>query len=211
VNPLHVTNFLVILAGMTIVRDSTATKERIVEAAFEVFTQRGFAGSRVDEIAEKARCNKALLYQYFGDKDALFRHVMDCKMEGLRAIQPDPERFAEAAGEFFDFYAANPWLPRLHTWEALDFPEGTVPNEADRKAKFKRHLDQITEAQKAGKIDPALDPRQTLVTLIGLVEIWFASPQVARMICGGNPYTPKALKERRAYVVEAARRILEVR
>jgi AcrR family transcriptional regulator len=196
---------------MTTVRDSAATKERIIEAAFEEFTQRGFAGSRVDEIAEKARCNKALLYQYFGDKETLFRHVIDGKMAGLRAIKTDPDRFAEAAGEFFDFYAANPWLPRLHTWEALDFAEGEVPNEGDRKKKYKNHVDQIVEAQQAGKIDLALDPRQTLVTLIGLVEIWFASPQTARMICGGNPYTPKALKERRAHVIDAARRILEVR
>jgi AcrR family transcriptional regulator len=196
---------------MTIVRDSAATKERIIDAAFHEFTQRGFAGSRVDEIAEKAQCNKALLYQYFGDKEALFRHVIECKMAGLRAIQTDPDRFAEAAGEFFDFYAANPWLPRLHTWETLDFADGPVPNEAERTQKYRHHVDQIEEAQEAGAIDPALDPRQTLVTLIGLVEIWFASPQTARMICGGNPYTPKALKERRAHVIDAARRILEVR
>ena len=42
-------------------RDATATKERILEAAFEEFANRGFAGSRVDDIAEKAQCNKALL------------------------------------------------------------------------------------------------------------------------------------------------------
>jgi len=196
---------------MTPVRDATATKDRILEAAFEEFSLRGFAGSRVDEIADRARCNKALLYQYFGDKEALFRHVLECKMAGLAAITEDPDAFAEAAGEFFDFYAANPWLPRMHMWEALDFQNQPVPNEAQRKQKYEEHVGRMEEAQVAGKIDPALDPRQTLVTLIGLVQIWFAAPQTARMICGGNPYTPKALKERRAHVVDAARRILEVR
>ena len=192
-------------------RDATATKERILEAAFEEFANRGFAGSRVDDIAEKAQCNKALLYQYYGGKEALFRHVLECKMAGLQAIRENPESFAEAAGEFFDFYAANPWLPRMHMWEALDFGDAPVPNEPERAKKFEQHVARIEDAQRAKAIDPTLDARQTLVSLIGLIQIWFAAPQTARMICGGNPYSKEALKQRRAHVVEAARRILETR
>lgn len=194
-----------------VARDATATKERILEAAFEEFASRGFAGSRVDDIAEKAQCNKALLYQYYGDKEALFRQVLECKMAGLQAIKENQDSFAEAAGEFFDFYAANPWLPRMHMWEALDFGDAAVPNEAERAHKYDEHIDRMKDAQAAGKIDPALDTRQTLVSLIGLIQIWFAAPQTARMICGGNPYSKEALKKRRAHVVDAARRILEVR
>jgi AcrR family transcriptional regulator len=192
-------------------RDATATKDRILEAAFEEFASRGFAGSRVDDIAEKAQCNKALLYQYYGDKESLFRHVLECKMAGLQTIKENQESFAEAAGEFFDFYAANPWLPRMHMWEALDFGDAPVPHEAERAQKYDQHIGRMKEAQGAGKVDPALDVRQTLVSLIGIIQIWFAAPQTARMICGGNPYSPEALKQRRAHVVDAARRILEAR
>ena len=193
------------------VRDAAATKERILEAAFEEFSTRGFAGSRVDEIADKARCNKALLYQYYGDKEALFRQVLECKMAGLEDIKEDPDSLAEAAGAFFDFYAANPWLPRMLMWEALDFGDKKVPNEVERAQKFEQHVERIVAAQDAGTVDGALDPRQALVSLIGLIHIWFAAPQTARMICGGNPYTSEALKRRRAHVVDAARRILETR
>jgi len=193
------------------VRDATATKERILEAAFSEFSARGFAGSRVDDIADKAQCNKALLYQYFGDKEALFRSVLECKMAGLQAIKENQDEFAEAAGEFFDFYAANPWLPRMHMWEALDFGDRQVPNERERARKYAEHVERMEEAQNGGAIDPALDPRQTLVSLIGLIHIWFAAPQTARMICGGNPYSKDALKKRRAHVVDLARRILEKR
>jgi AcrR family transcriptional regulator len=192
-------------------RDATATKERILQAAFDEFAARGFAGGRVDEIASKAQCNKALLYQYYGDKEALFKHVLECKMAALGAIREDPEAFAEAAGDFFDFYAANPWLPRLTMWEALDFGPDPVPNEEERKTRFDQHVVRMEEAQKIGTVDPALDARQTLVTLIGLIQIWFAAPQLARMICGTDPFSPEALKRRRAHVVDAARRILEVR
>jgi AcrR family transcriptional regulator len=193
------------------VRDAAATKERILEAAFEEFSTRGFAGSRVDDIADKARCNKALLYQYYGDKESLFRQVLQCKMAGLQTIKENQESFAQAAGEFFDFYAANPTLLRMQMWEALDYGSEAVPNEKERTRKFDQHVERLVDAQNAGTIDPALDPRQTLVSLIGMIQIWFSSPQIARMICGGNPYTKDALKRRRAHVMDAARRILETR
>jgi len=192
-------------------RDATATKERILEAAFEEFATRGFAGSRVDDIAEKAQCNKALLYQYYGDKEALFKHVLECKMAELASLQIDPERFAESAGEFFDFYAKNPRYVRLMMWEALDFGTKQVPNEAERTVHWRSHISEIESAQHRGLVDPKLDPGHTLVTLVGLIAFWFAAPQTARMICGGDPYSAEALKKRRAHVVEIAKRILEVR
>ena len=196
---------------MSPVRDATATKEKIIKAAFGEFTKRGFAGARVEEIATKAKVNKALLYHYYADKEALFKNVLECKMAELGALQIDPDRFAACAGDFFDFYAANPWLARLLQWEALDFGDRPVPNEDERRAHLQRHVTQIARAQSEGIVDASLDASQTLFTLISIVHYWFAAPQTARMITGGNPYTPQALKRRRAHVVDVARRILEVR
>jgi len=188
-----------------------AAKDRLLKAAFEEFTKRGFAGARVDEIANRAGANKALLYQYFGDKEALFRHVLECKMKDLGAISTDdPGRMPEVVGEFFDFHAANPWVTRLLSWEALDFGGKPVPNESERKKHLSEHVAEIEAFQREGLIDPKLDARQTLVTLIGMVHVWFLHPQLARMIAGGNPYTPEALKRRRAHLVDVARKLLEV-
>ncbi len=57
----------------------SSTDERvagILEAAADVFFERGFAGARVDEIARRAGVNKAMLYYHVGDKDALFDAVL---------------------------------------------------------------------------------------------------------------------------------------
>ena len=61
-------------------RDAQATRRRIVAAATVEFAEHGIAGARVDRIARAAATNKAQLYSYFGNKDALFdaifaRHV----------------------------------------------------------------------------------------------------------------------------------------
>lgn len=188
-----------------------ATKDRILEAAFQEFSKRGFAGARVDEIANRAKANKALLYQYYGDKEALFKHVLECKMQQMGKIATDdPARMPEVIGEFFDFHAANPWITRLLQWEALDFGSKPVPNEAERKKHLAAHVADLERFQKQGLIDGSLDARSTLVTLIGMTQVWFALPQLARMVSGGNPYTPEALRKRRAHLVQVARKMLEV-
>lgn len=187
------------------------TKDRLLKAAFEEFSKRGFAGARVDEIATKAGANKALIYQYYGDKEALFKTVLEIKIQEMgRIATDDPDRFPEVIGDFFDFHAANPWVTRLMLWEALDFGGKPVPNESERKKHLGEHVEQIEEFQRTGVIDPSFDARQLLVTLIGMVQIWFSLPQLARMVSGGNPYTSEALKKRRAHLVDAARKMLEV-
>jgi AcrR family transcriptional regulator len=191
---------------------ATATKDRLLSAAFEEFSKRGFAGARVDEIASKAGANKALIYQYYGDKEALFKQVLECKMRELaRIATDDPTRLHEAVGEFFDFHAANPDLSRLMLWEALEFGPDAVPNESERKKHLLDHVAEIEEFQSRGMVDPELDARMTLVTLIGMVHVWFSLPQVARMVAGMDPYSPEALRKRRTHVVHVARKILEVR
>ena len=186
-------------------------KDRLLKAAFEEFSQRGFSGARVDEIASKAGANKALIYQYYGDKEALFKHVLECKMNEMGRISTDdPDRFPEVIGDFFDFHAANPWVTRLMLWEGLDFGGKPVPNESERKKHLSEHVAEIERFQGLGVIDPTIDARQALVTLIGMVQVWFSLPQVARMVAGGNPYTPEALRKRRAHLVEVAKKMLEV-
>ena len=186
-------------------------KERLLEAAFAEFTKRGFSGARVDEIASRAKANKALLYQYYGDKEALFKHVLECKMKEMRGIATDdPERLPEVIGEFFDFHAANPWITKLLLWEALDFGSKPVPDEGERKKHLAAHVADLEGFQLAGLVDPNLDAQMSLVTLIGMTQVWFALPQVARMVSGGNPYTPAALKRRREHLIQVARKMLEV-
>jgi len=191
---------------------ATTTKDRLLKAAFEEFSKRGFAGARVDEIASRAGANKALIYQYYGDKEALFKHVLECKMDEMgRIATDDPARFPEVIADFFDFYAANPWVVRLMSWEALDFGNKSVPNEAERKKHLAEHVSEIERFQELGVVDPDVDARQVLVTLIGMVQVWFSLPQVARMVAGGNPYTPDALRKRRVHLVQVAKKMLEVR
>ncbi|WP_347490419.1 TetR/AcrR family transcriptional regulator [Desulfoscipio sp. XC116] len=52
------------------------SKQIILEAAKELFAEKGFDGARVDEIAKRARVNKALIYYYFESKEKILGELM---------------------------------------------------------------------------------------------------------------------------------------
>lgn len=55
------------------------TEEQILQAATKVFTQKGFAAARMDEIAKEAGINRALLHYYFRSKDKMFDIIFESK------------------------------------------------------------------------------------------------------------------------------------
>ena len=50
-------------------------EQKIIEAAADIFETKGFEGARMQQIADKAGINKALLHYYFRSKDLLFEKV----------------------------------------------------------------------------------------------------------------------------------------
>jgi TetR/AcrR family transcriptional regulator len=93
----------------------------ILDAAVREFARDGVAGARTDAIARSAGVNKALLYYYFADKEALYQAVLDHVFSGLRVsilqalAQPLPprERLNTYVHAHFDYIASNPLYPRI--------------------------------------------------------------------------------------------------
>ena len=97
-----------------------STEEKILEAASEVFTKKGFAGTRTRDIAEKAGINLALLNYYFRSKEKLFEQVMKIKVVLLFGkILPIlinektslEEKIDLASEKYFEILSKNPNLP----------------------------------------------------------------------------------------------------
>src|SRR5271155_3376486 len=59
------------------------SRAAILQAAVAEFSEHGIAGARTDAIALAAHVNKALLYYYFKDKDALYEAVLDHVFSGM--------------------------------------------------------------------------------------------------------------------------------
>lgn len=73
-------------------RDSSLrTREMILEGAMQEFSERGFDGARIDQIALRAGVNKNLLYHHYDNKDGLFSALLEHMYEKIRERQRDLE------------------------------------------------------------------------------------------------------------------------
>ncbi|NLD63084.1 MAG: helix-turn-helix transcriptional regulator, partial [Bacteroidales bacterium] len=59
------------------------TRDRIFRAATQVFEEKGYSGARMQEIADRAGINKALLHYYFRSKDQLFMAVFQVLLKKM--------------------------------------------------------------------------------------------------------------------------------
>jgi len=77
-------------------RDAQGTRLRLLDAASELFAERGYERATVRDIASRAGANQALLFRYFGSKKALFGEVM--ARGGQEQLRSTPaERLFEVA------------------------------------------------------------------------------------------------------------------
>src|SRR5579859_3764174 len=143
-----------------------SARTRILAAAGEEFAAKGFAGARVNTIAERARVNKQLLYYYFDSKRGLYQAVRQhLTLEIQRVGQAAPRDLADRAEAF----AKVAWSPemssltRMNQWASLEGPGWDGPIGKETLSSFVRQLDRD---RAEGKLAQELDPDLVLVALI---------------------------------------------
>lgn len=104
------------------------TQQKILEAATQVFSEKGFDGARVDEIAARAKVNKAMLYYYFENKEKLLEELINRFKEETREILGslrknvdwnDEEQSDKFSEELFNYMEVKKDILRIMIIEAL--------------------------------------------------------------------------------------------
>jgi AcrR family transcriptional regulator len=160
-----------------------------MNAARRLLARRDFTDLSVRQIAAAAHLNPAMVHYHFGTKHGLYAALAE------EAIGPFLERMEAAAGEedetalrrLFEGYvrllAANPWLPNLVVREVFygsgPFRDAFIERFAARVAALMPGL--FERAQRAGRLDGALDPRLGVLSLLSMAVF----PFVARPIAEG--------------------------
>jgi AcrR family transcriptional regulator len=83
-------------------RDSAASKSALLDAAAEIFAERGYERATVRDIVSQAGVNQALLFRYFGSKEALFAAVVARTGRDQLAESPPAELFARILRTILD-------------------------------------------------------------------------------------------------------------
>jgi AcrR family transcriptional regulator len=173
----------------------------LLEAALALFARQGVAASSLQAVASEAGVTPAMLHYYFGSRDQLLDVLVTERLLPLLAdiLQQasgadgvgDPRRFVQATVPLvMNSAAANPWLPPLWVREVLT--DGGV-----LRARVLQHTRSFVpllaarfrQAQEDGRLNPRLDPRLLLVSLIGLTLFPFAAAPIWRSVLDAGDIT----------------------
>ena len=188
------------------VGDSADLRERLLDAALTCYSRQGIAATPLRAIAVEAGVNPALLHYYFGDKGQLQQAVIDERLMpaignvgvALTLAGDDPAgliaSFVRGIG---DAVARHPWLPSLWVREVLC--EGGALRDllVDRIGPQipQRLAQRFAAAQRAGALNPDLDPRLLVVSLVGLTLFPAASAPVWGRVFDTNGIDADALRD----------------
>ncbi|MFC2093204.1 TetR/AcrR family transcriptional regulator [Bacteroidota bacterium] len=162
--------------------NKNTTEERILESARQIFQVKGLQGARMQEIADKAGINKAMLHYYYRSKELLFEAVFE---EAANRIFPKIVEFLntdyplfEKIERFVDYYLTtlleNKYMPAFVLNELNQNPERLVKLMSDRGIfKQDKFIEQINNAIK-DDIIIQIDPRQLITNIISMSIFPFA-------------------------------------
>ena len=190
------------------------SRAAILKAAVAEFAEHGIAGARTDAIARAAHVNKALLYYYFKDKDALYAAVLDHVFGGLRdrvmpvldSKLPPRQKMLEYLGTYFDYIAANPRFPRVVQAEWMrSGSKGSAPMQRVAKQYFRPIFQKLVEVLREGIAAGefrAVNPMDFLPSVAAVIVFYFAAAPVMKTLLKVDPLSKQRIRERRAFVLD---------
>jgi TetR/AcrR family transcriptional regulator len=205
-------------ASMGPTTHNSSKEELILEAAEQVFVEKGLSGARMQEIADRAGINKTLLHYYFRTKENIFarilRQVFSTFLQKIDASIPDDAPFPAALrmfiDSFVDYIAGHPKIP-MFVMQELSRGGGIVSEvlaaTLDRISFPNRFLKLISQEVEAGRLE-AVDPAQTVITVLGSCIYYFVAEPIIRAVL--SKVQPDLVYDRAAFVARRKEEIFKV-
>ncbi|HVW99882.1 MAG TPA: TetR family transcriptional regulator [Candidatus Babeliaceae bacterium] len=185
-------------------------RETILNAAMDLFAQKGFEGTSVREIAAQAQVNPAMISYYFESKEKMLEQLIEHKTSYLRGIfeglinnpsLTQMEKMEVVIESYVDRMSGSPRFSHIiHRELSLEKRERLKEGISGVLLKnFYAATSIIETGIQSGEFNE-VDAELTMVTLIGAVNYLFSSETMCRKILHKgkdfNPYKSKMLKER---------------
>ncbi|WP_347174924.1 TetR/AcrR family transcriptional regulator [Polaribacter uvawellassae] len=183
----------------------TNTESSILEAAESIFQRKGMDGTRMQEIADEAGINKAMLHYYYKSKQllfgAVFKKAFGLLAPQLNAVLNDDStieiKIRNFANNYISFISKHPYLPSFIIMELNKNPEFILkikdnagfPNLEKFKGQVKKEVEN-------GILKP-IDGEQLFINIISLCVFPFVASPLVKALVNVNDAEFKALMEAR--------------
>lgn len=186
------------------------TEEKILEAAKNVFVAKGMEGARMQEIADEAGINKALLHYYFRSKErlfeAIFSEIIKFAFPKLTQIVTSDAPIAEKIEQVIDAYIQllkkHPFMPGFVMKELSRDPSGLINMVLDVGINPQVVMGHLEQAMDRGEI-VRMKPQHLAVNIVSMCVFPFAArPIVSYIFYKDDPKALNAFYEERAEVIK---------
>jgi TetR/AcrR family transcriptional regulator len=169
------------------------TEEKILTAAQSVFIKKGMDGSRMQEIADEAGINKALLHYYFRSKQKLFEAIFSTVFNQifpdirnlLYSEKPFVEKLSVFIEKYIDLLLKHPFLPSFILKEINRDPEFLATIIKKQGINPSEIVELIDQEMKNGKIRK-MDPRELMINILSLSIFPFAARPLMQIMFFNN-------------------------
>lgn len=191
------------------VKKDKNTENKILEAAKIVFERKGMYGARMQEIADEARINKALLHYYFRSKEKLFDAVF---VDAFKSFFPNlhnifdsdrdiKQKFEDVVTHYVSMISENPFLPVFIITEVNRDPMKMSALMEKMGANLKHIIAYLNKLRDNGDI-PDIDPRHLIVNMISMTVFpYLGMPLFKPMLFGNDEAEVKRFLEERKQVI----------
>ena len=165
------------------------TEEKIYEAARRIFILKGMEGARMQEIADEAGMNKALLHYYFRSKENLFKAVFKDTFTKFFIKVKDTlfsdisakEKLIVFIDHYIDLIEANPYVPQFIINEINRDPEVLKSLMFESGVEPRKILELFLNEVQSTNLSK-LDPRHIVISLLGMLIFPFVARPLLQMV-----------------------------
>jgi TetR/AcrR family transcriptional regulator len=193
------------------VKDDKSTEQKILEAAKQIFMENGLDGARMQDIADKAGMNKALLHYYFRSKDKLFERIF---IEEAQKFMPKVteimlsdltlfEKIEKFMGEYIDTLSQNPLLANFIMNEIHRNPKEMMTKIwGNHRPPIDKVEEHVAKLVKKGEIKP-IKGYELMINMVSLCIFPFlAKPMVQWVTKTNDEEFLKMMQQRKKTVVQ---------
>lgn len=170
-----------------------STEQRILASAKKIFLQHGMAGARMQDIANEAGINKAMLHYYFRSKEKLFEMIFQEAMgkllpKVLAILNGDEPLFSKIerfCGEYIGTVIENPYIPLFVIYELNRDPKRLIELmwQDGKKPALEKFALQIKAEGENGSII-VIEPLQLILNMMSLCIFPFVAKPMFRHLSG---------------------------
>jgi AcrR family transcriptional regulator len=168
-------------------------EQLILQAARTIFIEKGMEGARMQEIADEAGINKALLHYYFRSKDKMFKAVF---LEAFQKFLPHLENLIKSElpflqkleifiNNYINIIIENPFIPGFVLHELTQNPQRLAELMRNQTTLLPEFLAQIQSEIDKGNIKP-FDPKQIIINSLALCIFPFVARPIIQAVFFDN-------------------------